>query len=65
MVCGRDGDRAAETRQAIESAGGRAVALLAGLADPAAVRRLVAEAEAAVAGGSLGTEHRAPARPAE
>jgi NAD(P)-dependent dehydrogenase (short-subunit alcohol dehydrogenase family) len=43
VVCGRDEDRAAETRRAIESAGGRAAALVADFTDPSAVRRFIAE----------------------
>jgi NAD(P)-dependent dehydrogenase (short-subunit alcohol dehydrogenase family) len=43
VVCGRNRDRAAETRQLIESTGGRAVDLVADFGDPAAVRELVAE----------------------
>ncbi|MFF4625502.1 SDR family NAD(P)-dependent oxidoreductase [Nonomuraea jabiensis] len=43
VVCGRDSGRAAETRKLIESAGGRAVDLVADFNDPTAVRGLVAE----------------------
>ncbi|MBP2337367.1 NAD(P)-dependent dehydrogenase (short-subunit alcohol dehydrogenase family) [Saccharothrix coeruleofusca] len=53
VVCGRAADRAAETRQAIEGAGGRAVALLADFTDPAAVRRLIAETREVTAGGTV------------
>lgn len=48
VVCGRDRDRAAETRGSIESAGGRAVDLVADFTDRAAVRGLVADVLAAL-----------------
>ncbi|MCO5999444.1 SDR family NAD(P)-dependent oxidoreductase [Actinoallomurus rhizosphaericola] len=53
VVCGRDSGRAAETRKLIESAGGRAVDLVADFNDPAAVRRLVAETNEALDGAPL------------
>lgn len=53
VVCGRDAGRAAETRKAIESAGGRAVDLIADFADPAEVRRLIAETREATANGTV------------
>ncbi|WP_193045457.1 SDR family NAD(P)-dependent oxidoreductase [Mycolicibacterium baixiangningiae] len=53
VVCGRDRDRAAETRKLIESAGGRAVDLVADLNDPAAAHDLVAETRKAINGGTL------------
>lgn len=53
VVCGRDEQRAADTREAIESAGGRAVALIADFADPADVRRLIAETREATASGTV------------
>ncbi|RDI68212.1 SDR family NAD(P)-dependent oxidoreductase [Nocardia pseudobrasiliensis] len=43
VVCGRDGASARETRQLIEWVGGRAVDVVADLADSAAVDRLVIE----------------------
>ncbi|NJQ00640.1 SDR family NAD(P)-dependent oxidoreductase [Streptomyces zingiberis] len=53
VVCGRDGDRAAETRRMIESAGGRAVDLVADFTDMAAVHRLVGEVRQALSGEPL------------
>ncbi|QKV73863.1 SDR family NAD(P)-dependent oxidoreductase [Amycolatopsis sp. Hca4] len=53
VVCGRDAGRAAETRKAIESASGRAVDLIADFADPAEVRRLIAETREATANGTV------------
>ncbi|MFK0119603.1 SDR family NAD(P)-dependent oxidoreductase [Streptomyces sp. NPDC090994] len=50
VVTGRDRDRAAETRRDIEAAGGRALDLVADLADPAAVRGLVTRIRDAVDG---------------
>nr|WP_255645683.1 SDR family oxidoreductase [Actinoplanes polyasparticus] len=41
VVCGRDPARTAETRELIESAGGRATDLTADLSSPAAVRALI------------------------
>ena len=46
----RSGDAAAETVAAIEARGGRATAIAADLADPAAAPRLVAAAGAAPGG---------------
>ena len=53
VVCGRDGGRAAETRALIESAGGRAVDLVADFSDPTAVRGLVADTKAALGSETL------------
>ncbi|WP_434444733.1 SDR family NAD(P)-dependent oxidoreductase [Lentzea sp. E54] len=53
VVCGRDKDRAAETRKLIESAGGRAFDLIADFSDPAAVRGLVAEVNEILDGDNL------------
>ncbi|WP_199256169.1 SDR family NAD(P)-dependent oxidoreductase [Mycolicibacterium mengxianglii] len=53
VVCGRDRDRAAETRTLIESAGGRAVDLVADFNDPAAVHALVAETHRILDGGTV------------
>ncbi|UOX90516.1 SDR family oxidoreductase [Amycolatopsis sp. FBCC-B4732] len=53
VVCGRDADRATETRKTIEAAGGRAVHLIADFADPAEVRRLIAGTREATAGGTV------------
>lgn len=53
VVCGRDEGRAAATRKTIESAGGRAVDLIADFNDPAAVHRLVAETRTILNGGAL------------
>ncbi|CAL9643505.1 Enoyl-[acyl-carrier-protein] reductase [NADPH] FabL [Streptomyces sp. enrichment culture] len=50
VVTGRDRDRAAETRRDVEAAGGRALDLVADLADPAAVRGLVTRIRDAVDG---------------
>ncbi|MFJ4830804.1 SDR family NAD(P)-dependent oxidoreductase [Streptomyces sp. NPDC088747] len=50
IVTGRDRDRAAETRRSVESAGGRAIDLIADLGDPASVRKLVEEVREAVDG---------------
>ncbi|MGW5748716.1 SDR family NAD(P)-dependent oxidoreductase [Amycolatopsis sp. NPDC003861] len=53
VVCGRDAERAAETRKTIESNGGRAVDLIADFADPTDVRRLIAETREATASGTV------------
>src|SRR3954468_19963305 len=53
VVCGRDEQRAAETRKTIESAGGRAGALVADFTDPAQVRRLIAETPEATENGTV------------
>ncbi|MFC9434962.1 SDR family NAD(P)-dependent oxidoreductase [Nocardia sp. NPDC057030] len=53
VVCGRDGAGAEETRKLIEWAGGRAVDLVVDLGDATAVRRLVTETVAAVAGAPI------------
>lgn len=53
VVCGRDAERAAATRKTIESAGGRAVDLIADFAYPAEVRRLIAETREATTGGTV------------
>ena len=53
VVCGRNGDRAAETRQLVESAGGRAVDLVADFTDTAAVNGLVAATREVLDGGTL------------
>lgn len=50
VVTGRDAARAAETRKLIESAGGRAVDLVADLSDPESVRGLIARTRAAIDG---------------
>ncbi|MFI7000542.1 SDR family NAD(P)-dependent oxidoreductase [Nocardia sp. NPDC050175] len=50
VVCGRDGADVRETRQLIEWAGGRAVEVVADLADSAAVHRLVTEIRRLLAG---------------
>ena len=53
VVCGRNGDRAAETRRLIESQGGRAVDLVADFTDTAAVHNLVAATREVLDGGTL------------
>ncbi|MGC5567719.1 SDR family NAD(P)-dependent oxidoreductase [Streptomyces sp. FR-108] len=53
LVCGRDRDRAAETRKTIVSAGGQAVDLVADLTDIAAVRRLIDETRQVLDGEPL------------
>ncbi|WP_435154525.1 SDR family NAD(P)-dependent oxidoreductase [Amycolatopsis sacchari] len=53
VVCGRDRDRAAETRKAVESAGGRAADLVADFTDPASVRGFIAEMKEAVGDGTV------------
>jgi NAD(P)-dependent dehydrogenase (short-subunit alcohol dehydrogenase family) len=53
LVCGRDRDRAAETRKMIVSAGGHAVDLVADLTDIAAVRRLIDETRQVLDGDPL------------
>jgi NAD(P)-dependent dehydrogenase (short-subunit alcohol dehydrogenase family) len=50
IVTGRDRDRAAESRRSVESVGGRAIDLIADLADPASVRELVEQVREAVDG---------------
>ncbi len=50
IVTGRDRDRAAESRRSVESVGGRAIDLIADLADPASVRKLVEQVREAVDG---------------
>ncbi|MGW2208790.1 SDR family NAD(P)-dependent oxidoreductase [Streptomyces sp. NPDC001781] len=50
IITGRDRDRAAESRRIIESAGGRAIDLVADLADPAAVRTLIGQVREAIDG---------------
>ncbi len=53
VVCGRDRDRAAETRVLIEAAGGRAIDLIADFSAPASVRELVARTREALDGDPL------------
>ncbi|WP_263407242.1 SDR family NAD(P)-dependent oxidoreductase [Nocardia colli] len=53
VVCGCDGAGAAETRQLIEWAGGRAVDFVADLGDSVALRRLIAETAGVVAGAPV------------
>jgi NAD(P)-dependent dehydrogenase (short-subunit alcohol dehydrogenase family) len=53
VVCGRNGKRAAEARQVIESAGGRAVDLVADFTDTAAVHALIAATREILDGGTL------------
>ncbi|MGK3939163.1 SDR family oxidoreductase [Streptomyces caeruleatus] len=50
IVTGRDKGRAAECRRSIESSGGRAIDLVADLADPSAVRTLIGQVREAIDG---------------